>query len=93
MDTVAYSRLLVKFDEDLMRIAEGAEAAADDDLEGEAREQAIARARAKLAEHDLVDAQLGADSPTLQAQFRAHFAFHVDLIRDSLASIDAAGAP
>lgn len=89
MDSVVYSELLVKVGKRMMRIAEGAEAAADGDLDGDARTTAIAEARAKLGEYDDTLQAIAADSAVLAKQFAKHFAFHVELLRESLAKIDA----
>lgn len=88
MDSVVYSELLVKVGEKMMRIAEGAEAAADGDLDGDGRATAIAAAREKLAEYDKTLQLIAADSAVLAKQFAEHFAFHVELLRDALATID-----
>lgn len=89
MDSVVYSEWLVKVGQRMMRIAEGAEAAADGDIDGDERTAAIAEARAKLAEYDHTLQLIAADSAVQAKQFAKHFAFHVELLRDSLAKIDA----
>ncbi len=88
MDSVVYSELVVKVGEKMMRIAEGAEAAADGDLDGDERVAAIAAAREKLAEYDNTLQLIAADSVVLAKQFEKRFAFHVELLRESLAKID-----
>ncbi len=88
MDSLAYSELVVEFGRGLMRIAEGAEAAADHDLEGEERTQAIDAGRAKLARYEEIVAMLEQDSKVLQGQFIKRFAMSIDLLRESLAKID-----
>jgi hypothetical protein len=90
MDSVQYSALLVQVGQRMMRIAHGAEAAADGDLDGDDRAAAIALARAKLSEYDAAYAAVAASSSVLAAQFAKHFTFHVELLRDSLAQIDTA---
>jgi hypothetical protein len=89
MDTVAYSELLVNFGKNLMRIAEGAEAAADDDIEGAEWAEAVARARSKLAEHEATIKILLADSKPLADQFAKKFAQSLELICESLERIDS----
>lgn len=88
MDSVVYSEWLMKVGDRMMRIAEGAEAAADGDLECDERAVAIAAAREKLAEYDNALHLIAADSAVLAKQFAKHFAFHVELLRDSLMKID-----
>jgi hypothetical protein len=89
MDTVEYSALLTRFSKSLMRIAEGAEAAADKDIEGAERTAAIEAARSKLGEYNEIIATLSSDSKVLEGQFAKKFAASVDLIRESLERIDA----
>jgi hypothetical protein len=89
MDTVAYSELLVRFGKNLMRIAEGAEAAADRDIDGADRVAAIEAARKKLAEYDGIIQALSSDSKVLEAQFAKKFSSSIDLIRESLDQIEA----
>jgi hypothetical protein len=88
VDSVVDSELLVKVGKRMMRITEGAGAAADGDVDGDARTTAIAEARAKHAEYERTQA-IAADSAVLAKQFAQHFAFHVELLRDSLAKVDA----
>jgi hypothetical protein len=90
MDTVEYSELLVSFGKGLMRIAEGAEAAADDDIEGAERTRAIDAARKKLADYDGIMARLRADSKVLAGQFETEFKASMSLLRESLQRIDEA---
>lgn len=89
MDTVAYSELLVAFNQRLQRIAEGAEAVAEGDFDDDpaAREEALSLARERLARYERHVEELGADSPALQAQFIKRFEYPIGLIRASLARI------
>jgi hypothetical protein len=93
MDTLEYQAHLMRVGKDMMRAAEGAWKVAEKKITGSDREAAIDVARTKLAEYDAVDAQLAGDSPVLQAQFAKRFKRDVNLIRDSLARIDAEARP
>jgi hypothetical protein len=88
MDTLEYSEHLMRIGKGLMRIAEHAEAAGDGDLEGAERDSAIELARTKLADYEDVMARL-AHSSVLRDQFVRKFQFHIELIRESLAKVDA----
>lgn len=92
MDTVAYSQLLTSFGKNLMRIAEGAEAAAELDIEGDERAAAVDAARKKLAEYDGIIQTLSNDSKVLEGQFAKKFAASIDLMRESLAQVDSGPA-
>ncbi len=88
MDTVAYSELLVRFGKDLVSIAEGAEAAAGNTIEGDERTIAIAAARRKFDDYAEIIDTLDEESKALKTQFTKRFAASVDMIRTSLAKID-----
>lgn len=91
MDSLGYSELLMKIGKRLMRIAEGAESAADGDIDGAERSAAIEAARARLVEYDEALALVAKDSTVLARQFVDHFVDDIDLIRASLLRIDSGG--
>jgi hypothetical protein len=88
MDSSEFANHLQRVSKDMMRIAEGAEAAADHDIEGAERASAIDRARAKLAEYENSLSAISAASKVLEAQYVKQFAFHVEMLRESLETID-----
>jgi hypothetical protein len=88
MDSVEFGKALTKVGKDLMRIAEGVEAAADGDLSASERELAIQKAREKLKEYNDITAVLEKDSKVLLAQLVKQHQFHIELIKESLAKID-----
>lgn len=90
MDTVEYSDHLVRVGQNIRRIAEDVESAADNDIEGAEREAAIEQARSRLADYEAVIAKLALVSQLRKDQFAKRFEDDIDLIRDSLGRIDAA---
>ena len=93
MDTLEYQAHVSRVGDDMMRAAENVWMAAEHKIKGSDREAAIDFARLKLAEYDAVDAQLSEDSKVLQAQFAKRFEDDIELIRDSLARIEADAKP
>lgn len=87
MDSVRYSEIVVAFGRGLRRLAEGVEAAADGELEGDERKHAIRAGREKLAEYEALIANIARDSQVLERQFVKRFDDDVSLIRESLTRI------
>jgi hypothetical protein len=89
MDTVEYSQHVARIGKNIRRIAENVESAADNEFDGAEREDAIAKARARLTDFDDIAAKLSAASKTRASQFVERFEDDIDLIRESLERVDA----
>lgn len=77
-------KVMLLFERDLMRVAEEAEAAADNDISGKQQEQAIQKALAKSKEYKSIVSQLKELSKVRLEAFVEQHDFNIGLIHESL---------
>lgn len=87
MDSLVYKTLLTDFQRGLQRAVENIELAADGDLAGADRIEAVAAARRKLHEYEQCLAVLDQEPEILRQQFTDQFEYDLQCLRRDLALV------